>query len=241
MPASQQQYTGTGEHMNILLLEDDFTLASAIKLFLEKQQYPCEVVYDGMIFFKECTQKEYQLYILDINVPSLNGMDICKKIRSSDTQTPILMLTAYDSVQDKVQALNYGADDYLVKPFHLDELLARIKALLRRSVAPQKNTDTVYTIGDLVINATEMKVSRNEKEIILTPKEYKLLELLATYGGRTVSKQTIAEQVWDLHFETGTNTIEVYISFLRNKIDKGFDTALIHTRPGYGYYLKETR
>ena len=228
-------------HMNILLLEDDFKLASEVKLFLEKQHLRCEVVYDGMIFFKECRHKDYQLYVLDINVPSMNGMEVCKQIRSSDTQTPILMLTAYGSVQDKVQALDYGADDYLVKPFHLDELLARIKALLRRSAAPQKSNDTIYTVGDLVINATEMRVSRSGKEIVLTPKEYKLLELLAKYGGRTVSKNTIAEKVWDLHFETGTNTIEVYISFLRNKIDKGFDTPLIHTRPGYGYYLKEGR
>lgn len=227
--------------MTILLLEDDFKLASEIRLFLEKQQYPCEVVYDGSIFFKECAHRDYGLYLLDINVPSVNGMEVCKQIRATDTQTPILMLTAYGSVQDKVQALDYGADDYLVKPFHLDELLARIKALLRRSATPQKANDTVYAVCDLVINATEMKVSRGGKEIALTPKEYKLLELLAKYGGRTVSKNTIAEQVWDLHFETGTNTIEVYISFLRNKIDKGFDPPLIHTRPGYGYYLKEGR
>lgn len=207
---------------------------------MEKQQYHCEVVYDGALFFKEWREKNYQLYVLDINVPSLNGVDVCKKIRGSDTQTPILMLTAYGSVQDKVQALDYGADDYLVKPFHLDELLARVKALVRRSTVPQKK-DTLYSVGDLVINATEMKVTRNKKDITLTPKEYKLLELLAKHGGRTVSKQTIAEQVWDLHFETGTNTIEVYISFLRNKIDRGFETPLIHTRSGYGYYLKETR
>jgi DNA-binding response OmpR family regulator len=151
------------------------------------------------------------------------------------------MLTAYSDVQDKVQALNYGADDYLVKPFHLDELSARIKALLRRSAQPLQEPDTIFQVADLVINTTEMKVSRGGKPITLTPKEYRLLELLAKQGGRTVSKQTIAEQVWDIHFETGTNTIEVYISFLRNKVDKGFDVPLIHTRAGYGYYLKETK
>lgn len=166
-------------------------------------------------------------------------MEVCKRLRETDSFTPVLMLTAYSSVEDKVTALNQGADDYLVKPFHLDELLARVKALLRRSSNPQTAQDEVYVIADLVINATEMKVSRAGKEIGLTPKEYKLLELLAKWGGRTISKQKMAEKVWDINFETGTNTVEVYISFLRNKIDKGFEYPLIHTRAGYGYYLKE--
>ncbi|HZH66164.1 MAG TPA: response regulator transcription factor [Flavisolibacter sp.] len=227
--------------MKILLLEDDFKLATEVQLFLTRQGYQCELVYDGLIFFKQSIRDDYDLYLLDINVPSLNGLDVCKKIRESDPQTPILMLTAYSVVEDKVQALTVGADDYLVKPFHLDELAARIKALARRSAQPHNTPDKIYEIGDLLINTTEMKVSRAGKEIVLTPKEYKLLELLARQGGRTVSKQTISEQVWDIHFETGTNTIEVYISFLRNKIDKGFDSPLIHTRAGYGYFLKETR
>ena len=227
--------------MKILLLEDDFKLATEVKLFFAKQGYECEVVYDGLIFFRQVVHDDYDLYLLDINVPSLNGLDVCKRIRENDTQTPILMLTAYSDVQDKVQALNFGADDYLVKPFHLEELNARIKALLRRSHQPLNEEVKTYEVADLLINITEMKVSRAGKEITLTPKEYKLLELLAKQGGRTVSKQTIAEQVWDIHFETGTNTIEVYISFLRNKIDKGYDTPLIHTRAGYGYYLKETK
>jgi DNA-binding response OmpR family regulator len=227
--------------MNVLLLEDDFKLASEIKFLLEKQHYTCEVMYDGLLFLKEVSRADYDLYILDINVPSLNGLEVCRKIRATDATTPVLMLTAYSAVEDKVEALSIGADDYLVKPFHLDELIARIKALLRRSTAPQKANNVTYTIADLVINATEMKVSRAGKDIALTPKEYKLLELLARNVGRTVSKQTIAEQVWDINFETGTNTIEVYISFLRNKIDKGYDLPLIHTRAGYGYYIKEAK
>ena len=224
---------------NLLLLEDDFKMASETKLFLQAQGYECDLVYDGRLFFRQMIQRTYELYILDINVPSLNGMEVCRQIREKDSTTPILMLTAYSAVEDKVQALEYGADDYLVKPFHMNELLARIKALLRRAASPQKETDVICTVGDLQINTTEMQVSRAGRAIALTPKEYKLLELLAQAKGRTVSKQTIAEKVWDLNFETGTNTIEVYISFLRNKIDKGFDTPLIHTRPGYGYYLKE--
>jgi DNA-binding response OmpR family regulator len=227
--------------LKILLLEDDFKLASEIRLFIVNQGYTCEVVYDGRLFFKQLVHTSYDLYILDINVPTLNGLEVCKKLRETDSLTPVLMLTAYSAVEDKVDALNHGADDYLVKPFHLDELLARVKALLRRRSSPQNFRDEVYTIADLVINTTEMKVIRAGKEINLTPKEYKLLELLAKWGGRTISKKTMAEKVWDINFETGTNTVEVYISFLRNKIDKGFDTPLIHTRAGYGYYLKEKR
>ena len=227
--------------MKILLLEDDFKLATEVRRFFEKKGDHCEIIYDGLLFFRQAVQADYDLYLLDINVPSLNGLDVCRKIRETDPQTPILMLTAYSDVQDKVKALDFGADDYLVKPFHLEELNARAKALARRSLQPQNIPDKIYQVADLVINTTEMKVSRGGQEITLTPKEYKLLELLAKQGGRTVSKQTIAEQVWDIHFETGTNTIEVYISFLRNKIDKGADTPLIHTRAGYGYYLKETR
>jgi len=227
--------------LKILLLEDDFKLATEVRTFLLKQGCECEIVYDGLIFFKEAVHANYDLYLLDINVPSLNGLDVCKKIRENDTQTPILMLTAYSDVQDKVQALNVGADDYLVKPFHLEELNARVKALARRSSQQNRQAETTYKVADLVVDTAEMKVSRSGKEISLTPKEYKLLELLVKQNGRTVSKQTIAEQVWDIHFETGTNTIEVYISFLRNKIDKGFDIPLIHTRAGYGYYVKETK
>ncbi|MBD0285388.1 MAG: response regulator transcription factor [Flavisolibacter sp.] len=224
----------------ILLLEDDLKLASEVKSFLQRNEYNCAVVYDGLLFCQETAQRTYNLYILDINVPTLNGLEVCKRIRKVDKQTPILMLTAYGGVEDKVEALNIGADDYLVKPFHLDELLARIKALLRRSSEPQK-TDKIYLIADLEINAREKKVNRAGKEISLTPKEYKLLELLAQEQGRTLSKQIIAKQVWGINFETGTNTIEVYISFLRNKIDKGFEVPLIHTRAGYGYFLKEIK
>ncbi|MBX2930317.1 MAG: response regulator transcription factor [Chitinophagaceae bacterium] len=227
--------------MNILLLEDDFKLSSEICIFLKTNGYNCKAVYDGLLFFKEIKLEQYDLYILDINVPSLNGLEVCKTIRQTENKIPILMLTAYSDVDDKVQALEYGADDYLVKPFHTNELLARIKALLRRSTTPQIVNEIIYTIDDLEIRANEMKVSRAGKEILLTPKEYKLLELLAMAKGRVISKQTISEKVWDIHFETSTNTIEVFISLLRSKIDKGFDTPLIHTRPGYGYYLKEVK
>src|SRR5215211_5280917 len=198
----------------ILLLEDDLKLASEVKFFVEKQGFLCDVVYDGILFLKQVTVEDYNLYILDINVPGLNGMEVCKKIRQTDPRTPILMLTAYSLVEKKVNALNYGADDYLVKPFHLDELLARIKALLRRENNASSAEGMVYRIADLVVSTTEIKVNRAGKEINLTPKEYKLLLLLTKGAGKTISKQTIAEKVWGINFETGTNTIEVYISFL---------------------------
>ncbi|SFE43640.1 response regulator transcription factor [Thermoflexibacter ruber] len=223
--------------VSILLLEDDLVMAAQIKQFLENQHFHCEVMHNGEVFLRERAKFHYDIFLLDINVPSVNGLEVCKRIRAEDKTTPILMLTAYGAVQDKVEAFNFGADDYLVKPFHFDELLARIKSLLRRS----KNDlaqDEIIKIADLEINLTQMHVSRAGQTINLTLKEYKLLELLALAKGRVLSKQTIAEQVWDINFETGTNTIEVYISFLRNKIDKGFEPKLIHTRIGYGYYLK---
>ena len=224
--------------ISILLLEDDPKIASEIRQYFTARNNQCDIAYDGQSVFKFFGQKKYDLLILDINVPYMNGLDVCKKIRETDRQTPILMLTAFGEVNDKVDALNIGADDYIVKPFHFDELMARINALLRRSGQQYADPDAFIQIDDLIINTSQLTVSRGGKSIELTPKEFKLLELLAQAKGRPVSKQTISEQVWDINFDTGTNTIEVYINFLRNKIDKGFATKLIHTRPGFGYYMK---
>ena len=227
----------------ILLLEDDYKMANETKVFLNSQKLVCDVVYDGGLFFKQLIFKQlqmekYDLYVLDVNVPLLNGIEVCKKIRVDDKSKPILMLTAYSDVKSKIVAFDAGADDYLVKPFHLDELSARIKALLRRSYAQADNEKQNIVVDDLIIYPGEMKVTRANKPIQLTPKEYKLIELLAMEEGKPVSKQTIAAKVWGINFETGTNTIEVYINYLRNKIDKGHSRALLHTRAGFGYYLK---
>lgn len=222
----------------LLLLEDDYKMATEIKLFLSNQHFVCDVVYDGALFFKHLQSDSYALYILDINVPLLNGMEVCRKVRKTDRSTPVLMLTAYSDVDNKIIAFESGADDYLVKPFHLEELVIRIKALLRRSYPGYETSRQMIIIDDLIIYTEEMKVTRAGKEIALTPKEYKLIELLAQEEGKPVSKQTIAAKVWDINFETGTNTIEVYINYLRNKIDKGHSRALLHTRAGFGYYLK---
>ena len=226
--------------MHILLLEDDSKLAGSIRHFLGSRSIACDIVSHGKEFIPQLAAKPYELYILDINVPAPNGMEICKAIRLIDLRTPILMLTAYSNVQTKVEALEAGADDYLVKPFHLDELLARIKALRRRIQAQTSTSPALLQVADLQLDVEEKKVWRAGKEISLTPKEYKLLEVLARAEGKTISKQSILEQVWDINFETGTNTIEVYISFLRNKIDKGFGKPLIHTRQGYGYFLNDS-
>lgn len=220
----------------ILLLEDDSILSNEISTFLKSKGFTCDCVFDGDVFFRQVKAGPYDLYLLDINVPQMNGLEVCRQLRATDQSTPIMMLTAYGEIQDKFDAFERGADDYLVKPFHLEELYIRILALLRRSTQPQEKRDMI-TVADLEINLTEMKVKRAGLAIDLTPKEYHLLVFLAQAKGRTVSKQTIAEEVWDIHFETSLNTIEVYINFLRKKIDKDFPQKLIHTRPGYGYYL----
>jgi len=223
--------------MKILLLEDDFKLSSEIKVFLQEKHFDCDTVYDGNLFLRQFANTAYDLFILDINVPGVNGLEVCSLIRQADKTTPIIMLTAFGQIEDKVEAFNNGADDYLVKPFHFDELYIRINSLMRRNQNPQQS-DEIITIEDLQINISDLKVTRSGTEIYLTPKEYQLLLLLAKAKGKPVSKQSISDIVWDLNFETGTNTIEVYINFLRKKVDKNFDIKLIHTRPGFGYYLK---
>ena len=225
--------------MRALLLEDDTVLSKEIVSFLEKKEIYCEAVFDGKAFLEAHQADSFDIFLLDIHVPRLSGMDVCREIRKKDKSTPILMLTAYGEIDNKVRAFDLGVDDYLVKPFHFDELHLRIRSLFRRS--NKENTDNqenILSIDDLSINISEMAITRNGQQIDLTPKEYKLLLLLAKAKGRTLSKQSIAEQLWDINFDPNLNTIEVYINFLRKKIDKGHERKLIHTRPGFGYYLK---
>lgn len=225
--------------MQILLLEDDSILSREIKDFFHSKGVEMDTVFDGDLFFKQIKNNQYDIYLLDINVPKINGLDDCKRIRETDTNTPILMLTAFGEIDDKVDAFQKGADDYLVKPFHLEELYIRTQALFRRKESPQNHSEIVE-IADLKINITEKSITRNNEVINLTPKEFKLLQILSNANGRVVSKQQIADELWDYHIETSQNTIEVYINFLRAKIDKKFETKLIHTKIGYGYFLKAT-
>ncbi|SOE20537.1 DNA-binding response regulator, OmpR family, contains REC and winged-helix (wHTH) domain [Spirosomataceae bacterium TFI 002] len=223
--------------MKVLLLEDDATLSKEITSFLNAKGLDCSHVYDGELFLKQSKRESYDAFLLDINVPRINGLEVCRTIREVDKSTPILMLTAFGEIDDKVEAFDFGADDYLVKPFHLEELYIRIQALLRRKNSPQQSS-TIIEIDNLKIYVEDKIVKRNEEEVILTPKEFKLLLILANAKGRILSKQQIADDLWDYHIETNQNTIEVYINFLRNKIDKNHPIKLIHTKIGYGYFLK---
>jgi DNA-binding response OmpR family regulator len=223
--------------MTILLLEDDPILTKEISDFLRSKHVVCDHVYDGDLFLKKIRNQSYDLFLLDINVPKVNGLELCKMIREKKVDASIIMTTAYGEIEEKSEAYQSGADDYLVKPFLLEELWLRIQALERRKNKSLIHVDT-FSLGDLTIDNHQKLVTRNGKEIPLTPKEYKLLKILIDHKGMVMSKQQIADQLWDEHVETNLNTIEVYINFLRNKIDRGFEKKLIHTKVGFGYYIQ---
>ncbi|MFZ6024976.1 MAG: response regulator transcription factor [Bacteroidota bacterium] len=221
---------------SILLVEDEAKLGQIIRDELKRQAYHVDLAVDGREaenFFKS---KTYSIILLDVNLPYKSGLELCREFRAANKTVPIVMLTALGQIQDKVEAFELGAHDYLVKPFHFEELFARVKALLKRSDKPAE--DEKIVVDDLTIDMRNKSVTRGELQINLTAKEFTLLTLLARNRDRVISKQEILEKVWDLSFDTGTNTIEVYISFLRNKIDKPFEQKLIHTKPGFGYYIK---
>ncbi|MBN9297900.1 MAG: response regulator transcription factor [Filimonas sp.] len=222
----------------ILLAEDEPKLSQVIQEELNRQGYQTDVAFDGAVAEKLFKQHSYSLVLLDINLPYKNGLALCKEFREHNKNVPIIMLTALGELQDKMDAFNLGADDYIVKPFHFDELFARIKVFLKRADAASEVGEKI-AVGDMEIDMENKMVSRSGKNINLTAKEFALLVLLARNKGKVISKQEILEKVWELSFDTGTNTIEVYISFLRNKIDKPFETKLIHTKPGFGYYVRE--
>jgi DNA-binding response OmpR family regulator len=223
----------------ILLAEDEPKLSQVIQEELNRQGYQTDVAFDGMIAEKLFKQHNYSLVLLDINLPYKNGLALCKEFRDHNKQVPIIMLTALGEIHDKMDAFNLGADDYIVKPFHFDELFARIKVFLKRADAASEAGEKI-SVADMEIDMENKTVNRSGKNINLTAKEFALLVLLSRNKGKVISKQEILEKVWELSFDTGTNTIEVYISFLRNKIDKPFETKLIHTKPGFGYYVRES-
>ncbi|MEO6718857.1 MAG: response regulator transcription factor [Ferruginibacter sp.] len=224
--------------MDILLLEDDAELVTEVVKFFKGNSITCHAVYDGSLVTKQLNLKQYDIAILDINVPGINGLEVCSQIRAFNKNIPILMLTAYGEIEDKVTAFNKGADDYIVKPFHFDELLARVNALIRRSDKPQVQ-HTIIELETLSIDIDNMLVKRGGAPVNLTPKEFRLLLILAEANGKIISKKMIADRLWEDHIETNQSTIEVYINFLRNKIDKNFANKLIHTKVGFGYFLKD--
>lgn len=224
--------------MNILLLEDDAELGAEILRYCRSKHFDCDQLYDGSLVARQLQLKSYDIAILDINVPGLNGIEVCAQIRAIDKKIPIIMLTAYGEIADKAEAFTKGADDYMVKPFLFEELFLRINALLRRSEQPQNGTQQIQ-VADLSIDLDNMSVKRGDTIINLTPKEFKLLLILAEAKGKVLSKKMIADRLWEDHIETNPNTIEVYINFLRNKIDKDRPEKLIHTKVGFGYFLKD--
>jgi DNA-binding response OmpR family regulator len=223
--------------MNILLIEDEPKVAAFIKKGLEEQFHKVTLVYDGSMGCKLALEQDFELIILDVVLPNINGFEVCKQIRQFKKEIPILMLSALGTVNDKVQGLENGADDYLTKPFHFAELLARIKALDRRRsmVLP----GTVYQVADLQMDCFRKTVTRGGKMIVLTVKEFTLLEVLMYNKNRVLSRVYIAESVWGINFNRGTNLIDVYINYLRSKVDKGFAKQLIHTVIGMGYMIRD--
>ena len=221
---------------SILLVEDEAKLGPIIRDELRRQGYLVDLAIDGKEAEEAFQNKLYSIVLLDVNLPYKSGLELCKEFRAANKTIPIIMLTAIGQIQDKVEAFDLGADDYLVKPFHFEELFVRVKALLKRT--DKGHEDEKIIVDDLTIDMKNKSVVRAGMNINLTAKEFTLLTLLARNRERVISKQEILEKVWDLTFDTGTNTIEVYISFLRNKIDKPFEQKLIHIKPGFGYYIK---
>ena len=221
--------------MRILIVEDEKKVAAFIKKGLEEETYAVDIAMDGEEGLHLGEQNQYDLIILDLMLPKINGLEILSILRSKKIETPILLLTAKDSVDDKVEGLNQGADDYLTKPFAFSELLARIRVLLRRG---KTETKTTLEIADLTLNLVSHKVNRGNEEIELTGKEYSLLEYFMRNQEKVLTRTMIAEHVWDYNFDTFTNVIDVYVNHLRKKIDKNFSTKLLHTLRGVGYVMK---
>ena len=222
--------------MRILLVEDDVAIAQSLKEGLEDEAYAVDVVHDGDEGYRTATADDYDVIILDVMLPEMNGYEVCRALRKDGNQTPILMLTARDAERDIVEGLDMGADDYLAKPFSFEVLLARLRALLRR---PNEKLEEVLRVGDLTLDPSLKKVTRANQEISLTAKEYAVLEYLMRNAGKVLSKEQIISHVWDFDADVLPNNVELFIMFLRRKIDKPFDSKLIHTVPGFGYKLED--
>ena len=223
--------------MKILLVEDDPKISSFVKIGLESNNYSVDVAYDSPIAEKLAFSKKYDVIILDVVIPGITGFELCKHIRNKSILTPIIMLTSLDTVEDKLQGFDCGADDYLIKPFSFQELLARIKALNRRN--REEIVKPVLQIADLEIDSIARKVRRGGREINLTATEFKILELLAKNKDKVFDRVLIAEKIWGFSFNSGTNIIDVHINSLRKKVDREFDKKLIQTRKGFGYVISE--
>jgi DNA-binding response OmpR family regulator len=224
------------ENPRILIIEDEFKVAYQIKRGLEEHDFIAEIASDGLIGKNLLIAKNFDLLILDLNLPVISGFDLCSFIRKTQPALPIIMLTALSSMDDKLMGFEAGADDYIVKPFEFRELLARVRALLKRA-ASAGGTRSLINIANLQLDLDTKTVYRDDKKIPLTPKEFSLLEFLVRNQGKVLTRAEIAQNVWDINFDTGTNVIDVFVNFLRKKIDKDFNPKLIHTVYGIGFVL----
>jgi two-component system, OmpR family, copper resistance phosphate regulon response regulator CusR len=220
--------------MKILVVEDEPKVAAFLKQGLEEQNFEVDIVFEGQMGKRMALGNHYDIILLDVIIPYIHGLELCKIIKAEKPNQPILMLTALGTTEDKVTGLENGADDYLVKPFEFKELIARIKALTRRNTGLSENASTIK-VADLELNLDKKTAERQGKTISLTAKEFALLEFFMRNKGKVISRETIAEKVWDITFDTGTNVVDVYVNLLRKKIDRDFESKLIHTRVGLGY------
>ena len=223
--------------MRILLVEDDTGIARFVKQGLSEKSFSVDVAADGEEGIHAALRMKYDLIVLDILLPKMDGKEVLKKVRSMGIQTPVIFLTAKDSESDIIHGLNLGADDYVTKPFSFNELLARIQAIIRRDKAVTYSSR--LQMANLILEPDGHRVFREKTKIELTPKEYVLLEFFMRHPGQIVTRTMISEKVWDYHFDTSTNIIDVHVSHLRNKIDKDFEPKLLHTVKGVGYVLED--
>jgi DNA-binding response OmpR family regulator len=219
--------------VNVLIVEDDDSVSSFLKQAAAEAGYNVEVVGDGINALRMARAAEFDLILLDVMLPRMNGFDVCRELRNSGTETPILMITARDSLEDKVEGLDSGADDYIVKPFQVAELLARARALLRRG----KSSPVELRVADLTLSPATRRATRSGKPIHLSATEFSLLEYLMRNVGQVLTRSMILQHVWEYDFQGNDNVLEVYISYLRGKIDKGHPVQLIHTLRGVGYRM----
>ncbi len=223
--------------MNILVVEDDAVLGKALKKGLQEQGHECDWLRDGQLGLSHALNRQPDAIVLDLMLPDIHGLDVLKTLRAKGVRTPVLVLTALGTVDERVAGLHAGADDYLVKPFSFAELLARLDAITRRSF---QNTSQHLTVGPLSLDLTTRRVRRDDREIELTPTEFSLLEFLIRHAGQVVTRKMLCEHLWEADWEGVTNVIEVHVSRLRSKIDRGFDVPLMHTIRGRGYVLRDT-
>lgn len=224
---------------SILIVEDEKRVADLLKIGLEENGYQALVAYDGAMGLRLFQSNTFQLVISDIILPKMDGFELCREIRKIDDRVPILMLTALGAADDKLEGFDVGADDYMVKPFDFRELTARVRVLLKRHAVLGEVLVKQIAYADLSVNLEQREVARNNISIRLSPKEYNLLVYMVENADRVISRMEIAEKVWNTHFDTGTNFIDVYINYLRKKIDRDFDVKLIHTKPGVGFIFTD--